>query len=130
MLKTNESSSDDDEYSDDENDDIEGTIARIFSARVMVEDKPQSPLGVQTKPMIVDMLPDSEEEPSEDEDTQPRAILVDDLVDAKARPKPIIRQSPYVIQSRKFYILQKPSILRDGKPYSGTNFNGSISWDG
>ena len=120
MLKTNESSSDDDEYSDDENEVIEGGTARIFSARVMVEDKPQSPLGVQTKPMIVDMLPDSNDEAPEDEDIQPRAILVDDLVDAKARPEPIIRQSPDVIPSRKYYILQKPSILRDGKPYSGT----------
>ena len=38
MLKTQESSSDDDEYSDDENKVIEGSTARIFSARVMVGD--------------------------------------------------------------------------------------------
>ena len=45
MLKTKKSSSDDDEYSNDENEVMEGTTARIFSARVMVEDKPQSPLA-------------------------------------------------------------------------------------
>ena len=69
--------------------------------------------------MIVDMLPDSDDEAPKDEDIQPRAILVDDLVDAKARSEPIVRESPDVIPSRKYYILQKPSILRDGKPYSG-----------
>ena len=50
---------------------------------------------------------------------QPKAILVDDYVDAKARPEPSVRESPSIIPSTKYYILQQPSIVRDRKPYSG-----------
>jgi len=122
MLTTSEMSSDLDDYSDEEvqtSGETSCWTAYAYCARTITLDEIQSPLGEQTKPMMLDMMADEDEDEPIDDPLQPRAIVVDDYNDTKGKPEEIVWSSPDIIPSRKVFVMQKPSMKRNGKPYSG-----------
>ena len=94
LITSQYSSSDEDDDSDIEQEQRVGSTAKVFAARVIAEDPPQSPFGDKMRPIFLDMLPN--DEPDDEQETrntielQPKAIVIDDYEITRERPEPIV----------------------------------------
>jgi hypothetical protein len=95
-----------------------GSTAKVFAARVIIEDPPQSPFGDQMKPIFLDMLPndepDGEQETRNTIELQPKAIVIDDYEIARERLEPIMWECSALRSKGPKYDLPSNSVQSDG----------------